>query len=139
MIFRANNGTLTPETATARAWVDKRHGQAVDLDPVSRTRRRSMDANNKYFAWCAQVDRELGWEPGEAHRYCKWHYGLAILTEHHPEYRDRLMALLRPLPNEERLAAMDLITCTSLFSVAEFTTYMDAMQRHFAAEGVVLE
>lgn len=138
MIFTAGNNTLTPVCRAATAYMADRDG-LVDLVPVSKAKRRSLDANAKYWTWCAQVEREHGMEPGECHRLNKWTFGLAILTRSHPEYRDKLLSMLRQLDYESRLAAMDLVTCTSEFSVGEMNEYMDATQRHWSAQGTYLE
>lgn len=138
MIFHAANNTLTPADNAARRYMDGREG-TVDLLPVSASKRRSLDANAKYWAWCHQVEQAQGWQPGDAHRYAKWSWGLAILTRKHPEYRDRLLSMLRDLPYEQRLEAMDLIAATSQFTTAEMSEYMDAVQTHWARQGVVLE
>jgi len=138
MLFTVDNNILTPASRSAANWLSGQTG-TVDLSPVSKITRRSLDANAKYWAWCRQIEAELGWEPGDAHRWQKWQWGLAILTEKHPEYRDRLMAMLRPLPYEQRLAAMDLISCTSQFSVEEMQRLMDTAQRHWASQGIALE
>ena len=138
MLFTIDNNILTPASRSAANWLAGQAG-TVDLSPVSKAKRRSLDANAKYWTWCRQIEAEAGWEPGDAHRWHKWQWGLAILTEAHPEYRDRLMAMLRPLPHEQRLAAMDLISCTSQFSVEEMQRLMDTVQRHWASQGIVLE
>ena len=133
-------GTLAPIGTAARAWLAKREsGAVVELVAVSAAKRRSNEQNRLYWAWCAQIEREQGWEPGAAHRWHKWRWGLALLTERHPEYRARLMAMLRHLPEAERLAAMDLVACTSAFTVDEMTRFLDAVHAHWAGEGVELE
>lgn len=138
MLFQIDNNTLRPANVTAERYVQARSGQ-VDLMPVSTTKRRSLDQNRLYWAWCHEVEQAQGWKPGDAHRYHKWHYGLAILTHKHPEYRDRLMAMLRALEYEQRLNAMDLISCTSMFTVSEMQTYLDTIQQHWAEQGILLE
>jgi len=141
MLFRctSNDSCLRPAHLAATQYVAAHDGQTVDLVPVSKARRRSLDQNALSHAWYAEIEQAMCWEPGDAKRYCKWHIGLAILTETHPQYRDRLYAMLRALPYEQRLAAMDVVSCTSLFTVSEMQRYMDAVQRHFAEQGVVLE
>ena len=138
MLFTVHNSTLIPASRSAEGWLAGRSG-TVDLLPVSKARRRSLDQNAKYWAWCAQVEREQGLEPGDAHRLHKWRWGLALLTERHPEYRERLLSMLRHLDEDQRMAAMDLVTCTSQLTVEEFQRLMDSVQRHWSGMGVILE
>jgi len=138
VIFAAKDNVLTPVNNAAKAWLDGKEGN-VDLLPISQAKRRSLDANAKYWQWCGIIERENGYNPGEAHRLHKWWWGLAILTRKHPEYRDRLLAMLREMEYTKRLEAMDLITCTSQFSQTEFAEFMDAVQRYWAQQGIVLE
>ena len=138
MLWQIQNNSLIAASAAAEGYLSANSG-LVDLLPVSAQKRRSMDANAKYWAWCGQVERDRGWQPGDAHRWHKWQYGLAILTRKHPAYRDRLMGMLRALDYEQRLEAMDLITCTSEFTTCEMSEFMAAVQRHWAGQGVILD
>jgi len=138
MIFSAKDNVLYPIDDSAKRFLDGKSGE-IDMVPVTKAKRRSLEANAKYWAWCHGIEQAHGMDPGEAHRYNKWYFGLPVLTRAHPEYRDKLLSMLRALDYEDRLAAMDLVQCTSLFSTSEMTDYMDAVQRHWAAEGVVLE
>ena len=137
MLFAVTNGMLEPADYAARAFVDGRTG-TVDLERVSAVKRRSMDQNRLYWAWCGDIARSQGWDAEYAHCYNKWHYGLAILARKHPEYRDTMMQMLRRLEYETRLKAMKLVACTSEFTVEMMTEYLDTVQRHWAAEGVKL-
>ena len=137
MLFTAQSNTLTPASRAAEQWLAGKQG-AVELKPVTQAQKRSAEANAKYWAWCAQIESETGNEPGWAHRYHKLEIGLAILTRKHPEYRDKLIGLIRPLGYDDRLAAMDFISCTSQFSRSEMSEFMDAVQRHWAENGIEL-
>jgi len=138
MKFTVHNNTLIPE-ANAEAWLAKQeNGSTVELKQLTREVIRSNEQNAKYWAWCGQVEKEQGYEAGYAHRWHKYQFGLAILSRKHPEYRDKLMAMLRKMDYEDRVASMDLITCTSQFNTSEMQEFMDTVQRHWAEQGIVL-
>ena len=138
MKFTVHNNTLVPE-ANAEAWLAKQeNGCTVELKQLTREVIRSNEQNAKYWAWCGQVEKEQGMNPGDAHRLHKWQFGLAILTRKHPEHRVRLLDMLRAMGYEDRLKAMDLITCSSQFNTAEMQEFMDTVQRHWAEQGIVL-
>jgi len=138
MLFDAKNGTLTPADQHARIYMDGRDG-VVDLVPLSKVKRRSIEQNKLYWRWIADIAAFEGYSSEYAHGYHKWHHGLAILAREHPEYRDTLMAMLRPLDYDTRIKAMQLVTCTSEFTTEQMTEYLDTIQRHWAKQGLVLE
>ena len=134
------NKTLHPANRATEIWTEKHEGETVEVRLVSAAQRRSLDANAKYWQWCHLIEVELGYETGHVHRYNKWNFGLPILTREHPEYRERLLAMLRPLDYERRLQAMDLIACTSQFNRTEMKEYMDSVQKHWIEQaGIELE
>jgi hypothetical protein len=138
MQFTVNNNSLIPADRTAEIWLNKQQGQ-VELKPVSKARRRSLDANAKYWQWCHTIEQEMGWDAGESHRYNKWFFALPILTRDYPDKRESLLSMLRKLEYEKRLQAMDLIACTSMFTVSEMQEFMDTVQRKWAEQGIELK
>jgi len=138
MIFSAKDGLLHPVDLGAKTWISGREGN-VDIMPLSKGKRRSLDANAKYWAWCHEIEQQGGYDTGYAHKYNKWHFGLAILTRKYPELRARLLSMLREMSYDDRLDAMDLIDCTRKFTVTEMSEYMDTVQRHWVTNGIVIE
>jgi len=140
MKFTKTNKGLIPNCETAKRWYDKINlDKNVELINISATKKRSLEANSKYWKWCYEVGVMVGMETAEVHNYNKWHIGLSILTQSHPEHRDKLLKLTEGMDYEERINAMELIRCTSVFSVSEMRQYMDAVQRHWSEQGVLLD
>ena len=139
MLFTVDNMTLKPASRGAESWLAGRAG-TVDIEPVSKTRRRSLEQNAKYRAWCAQIDADTCNEPGWAHGYNKYHVGFAILLQRKPERRQTIIEAIGNRQGDALYLMLSwLVPCTSEYTAAEMTMFMDAVQRHWAQEGVVLE
>lgn len=141
MLFHADNNTLTPADRKAEKWLSGRSGK-VDLQPVSATKRRNLDQNAKYHAWCAEVAYHLPEQyetPIDVHRYVKLSIGLKVLYADDIEKWEDLRFMLMSIPREKRLEASDLLQCTRLLTVGQMKQIMDWMEIHFAEQGVILD
>ena len=138
MLFTCNNGGLSPFDTEAEKLVAAQDGKTLDMKRITKASRRSLESNAKYHAWCAQVEREHGMDPGYAHRLHKYMWGLAILRERYPSQVGHLRTLMIGLGYETRLEMMEIMPCSSKFKVKEMTRFMEAVQRHWAGEGTVL-
>jgi len=139
MLFTCTQGKLTPFDTEAEKLVEKQEGKVLDMRRLTKDKRRTLDQNALYHAWCSQVEREHGMDPGYAHRLHKYMWGLAILRERYPAQVGHLRTLMVGLDYETRLEMMEIMPCSSKFQVKEMTRFMDAVQRHWAGEGTVLE
>jgi hypothetical protein len=102
---------------------------------------RSLDQNALSHAWYQQLAREmpqhdaLGWKCE-----CKLLHGVPILRAEDGEFRTFYdAAIKKSLSYEEKLAAMRFVPVTSLMTSVQLSKYLEAMQHHFAKQGVVLE
>lgn len=100
------------------------------------------DAQNRLAQrWFADISRQLGDQTHEEVRaMCKLHFGVPILREENEAFRLSYDRTIRPLPYEHKLAAIQDfdLPVTRLMTVKQMTSFMDAMQRHWIAEGVRL-
>lgn len=103
-------------------------------------RARSLPQNAIQHAWYTQMaieDRSMSQQ--EHIRYCKYTHGLPILCAEDAEYRAMCKRLLGPLDYECRMEAMDHFPVTRLFTKAQESAYLEAVQRDYGRRGVRLE
>jgi hypothetical protein len=95
-------------------------------------KKRSLDQNAQIYVWYEQLARELreddkaGWR-----RFCKLTLGVRILRLADPDFRAFYDKVLKHLPYELKLEAMDYVPVTSLMSKPQLSEYHKAMQDHF--------
>lgn len=102
---------------------------------------RSTPQNRLQQQWCKDVATQLGDRtPEEVRGYCKLHFGVPIRREE-PEYDAAYRADVLGLPYERKLRLMmepfDLAVTRDM-TTKQLTRYLDAMQAHFSAQGVIL-
>lgn len=101
---------------------------------------RSLPQNAIQHAWYTQMALEDRQYSQQEHvRYCKWTHGVPILCAADPDYRELCRTLLGPLGYEARLIAMDHFPVTRLFTKAQETEYLEAVQDDYATRGVFLD
>jgi len=108
---------------------------------ITRTKKRSLEQNKLQHLWCKEIADHFGDRtPDDVRGYCKLTFGIPIMCMADEEYRKEYTKTLQPLPYQTRLAIMTKFDwpCTRLMTTAQLTDYLDAMARHFAAEGVRL-
>lgn len=100
---------------------------------------RSLDQNAISHAWYEQIARELreddviGWKS-----FCKLHFGVPIMRID-TEFKAVYDASIKLLSYEQKLIAMRSWPVTSLMTKEQLSKYLEAMQQHFAGQGVQLE
>ena len=100
---------------------------------------RSLDQNALSHQWYGDVAKQTGEIPRDVKRYCKLHHGI-LIRRRDPDFNAFYdQCIKHSLSYEQKLKAMDHIAVTSEFSVAEFQEYLDAMQKDYAEQGIVLE
>lgn len=110
---------------------------------VRRGRNRSQEQNALAHAWYRRVADEFGDRTfDEVRAYSKLHLGVAIRRREDPAYRAGYDRVVKPLDYEEKLEIMGEpidFPVTSGMSVKEMQEYLEAMQHHFAQQGILLE
>ncbi len=100
---------------------------------VSTEKSRSDDQNRISHAWYAKVSHETGEDTPEGiKRFCKAYFGVPILRADSEKFRDVYDRVIKPLPYDQKLAAMDLISVTSIMTTKQLTQYLETMQKHYA-------
>jgi hypothetical protein len=102
-------------------------------------RDRTKEQNRLQFLWAREAAEQRGDRtPEEQRNEWKLRFGVPIMREDSPEFRDTYDHLIKPLSYEEKIRAMDLIAVTSLMKVRQMVRYLDSIERECAEEGVKL-
>jgi Fe-S cluster assembly scaffold protein SufB len=102
-------------------------------------RDRSLDQNRLQFLWAREAAEQLGDRtPQELRNEWKLRFGVPIMREDSPEFRDTYDRLIKPLTYEQKVRAMELIEVTSLMKVRQMVRYLDAIERECAEQGIRL-
>jgi len=103
---------------------------------------RSTEQNRLQRLWCKEIAQHFGDRTAEEVRGdCKLRFGVPILRSENEMFREKYDRLIKPLPYETKLEYMmeplD-FPVTRLMKTEQKTAYLDAVQRHYLAEGVRL-
>lgn len=102
-------------------------------------RDRSGEQNRLQFLWAREASEQRGDMTAEEVRSeWKLRFGVPIMREDSPEFRETYDLLIKPLSYEQKLKAMDLISVTSLMKVKQMVRFLDAIQRECGEQGVRL-
>lgn len=102
-------------------------------------RDRSREQNRLQFMWAREAAEQRGDRtPEEQRAEWKLRFGVPIMRDDSPEFREVYDRLIKPLSYPQKLKAMELIAVTSLMKVGQMIRYLDAIERECAEEGVVL-
>jgi hypothetical protein len=100
---------------------------------------RSQQQSRLQFLWAREAAEQRGDRtPEEQRNEWKLRFGVPIMREDSPEFRDVYDRLIKPLTYEEKIEAMELIAVTSLMKVKQMVRYLDSIERECAEEGVKL-
>ena len=104
--------------------------------------KRSSKQNRLNRQWMNDISEQMdGWSAEFARGYCKLHFGVPILRNEDEAFRLEYDAIIMPLPYEHKLKLMMVpfdFGVTRLMKVPQQTAYLNAVQQHFAEQGVVL-
>lgn len=101
---------------------------------------RSIPQNDIQFVWYGQMAMEDRQEDERGHRrYCKLHHGVPILRSSDEEWRHAYDRIIKPLPYELKLEAMDHWPVTSQMTKKQMTAYLEAVKKDYARRGITLE
>lgn len=102
-------------------------------------RDRTREQNRLQFLWAREAAEQRGDRtPEEQRSEWKLRYGVPIMREDSPEFRDVYDRLIKPLSYPQKIEAMELIAVTSLMKVRQMVRYLDAIARECAEQGVKL-
>lgn len=103
---------------------------------------RSASQNRLAFRWYSEIAQQSPQDTADGWRaVSKLTLGVPILRIENDDFRDQYDRMIKPLSYEDKLELMGApidFPVTSLMKVKQFTMYLDAMQRHFAEQGVIL-
>ena len=104
--------------------------------------KRSVEQNRLQRRWLDEIAHELGdHTPEEVRGYCKLHFGVPILRDENPDFREKYDRILKPMDYETKLELMmhpiD-FPVTRLMTTNQKTKYLDAVQKFAAERGVLL-
>lgn len=102
---------------------------------------RSSLQNRLAQRWFSDIVRQLGEQThDEVRAFCKLHFGVPILRAENEAFKSSYDRIIRPLEYAEKLEAIRVfdLPVSRLMSVKQMTQFMDAMQRHWTAQGVRL-
>jgi hypothetical protein len=107
------------------------------------TDKRSLDANAQVWVWTPIIADFMGWTVPEAAKELKLDFGLPILLSD-PDAGKKTKFILRKCgfytaDRSFQLNMIDYLPVTRLFSTTQHNAYRDAIQIHFAKNGLVLE
>lgn len=102
-------------------------------------RDRSAEQNRLQFLWARETAEQRGDRTAEEQRNeWKLRFGVPIMREDSPEFREVYDRLIKPLSYEQKIKAMELISVTSLMKVRQMVRYLDAIERECSEQGVKL-
>jgi len=135
--FQREYNTLKPANAEAETWLQAQN-EFVWLKPVSVAKARTLSQNALIWVWNGEIGKFWGESPEYAHRYCKLRIGVPILRAENERFREVYDRHLKPLTYEQKLAAVEIISVSSLMTVPQAKQYMDEIYKHFAEQGLEL-
>jgi hypothetical protein len=102
-------------------------------------RDRTGEQNRLQFLWAREAAEQRGDRtPEEQRNEWKLRFGVPIMREDSPRFRETYDRLIKPLDYEEKVDAMELISVTSLMKVKQMVRYLDSIERECAEQGIVL-
>lgn len=100
---------------------------------------RSGSQNRLQFLWAREAAEQLGDRtPEEQRNEWKLRFGVPIMREDSPEFREVYDRLIKPLSYPQKIKAMELIAVTSLMKVRQMVRYLDTIERECLENGIVL-
>ncbi len=104
--------------------------------------KRSLQQNALQRKWLGEIADQLPQDTAEGWRgYCKLHFGVPILRAENEAFAEVYDRLIRPRDYAEKIELMMIpmdLPVTRIMSTKQTTKYLDAIQKHFAEQGVVL-
>ncbi len=107
---------------------------------------RTAAQNRLAFAWYKEAASQIEGETAALQRaYCKLHFGVGILkagtSKICENFRDQYDRIIRPLTYEQKIELMlppIELPITSLMTVKQFKSYLQAMEEHYSGQNIRL-
>lgn len=117
--------------------------QALPLTvELTKGKHRTTEQNRLQRQWMNDLAEQKPEQTAEEWRgYCKLHFGVPILRAESEGFAAVYDEVIRPLPYEAKLKTMMVpidLPVTSKMTTKQKTAYLDAIQKHFSEQGVVL-
>ena len=114
---------------------------------VKTGRDRTLDQNALWFAFYQRIAQVMDWHVDEARRHCKLHFGVPLMRNHCPDFRQSWNEILLNLTYEKKLELMgankllgpDGFPVTRLFNRAQGIEYTNAIGDDFREQGVFFD
>ena len=121
-------------------WFTFLSGRKLPITVTSNDGRdRTLDQNRLMFLWASEASQQLGDRTVDDIRFdWKLRHGVPILREDGEAFRAFYDKALKPLPYEQKVAAMRFVPVTSEMNVRQMIRYLDAVSRECAEQGIVL-
>lgn len=109
---------------------------------ITKGRRRSTQQNRLQRQWMLDLAEQKPESTAEEWRgYCKLRFGVPILRSEREGFADLYDTKVRPFSYEQKIEFMQEpwdFPVTRLMTVKQKTAYLDAINKHFSEQGVVL-
>lgn len=109
---------------------------------IERGKRRTAAQNRLQREWCREIAEQTGeYTPEEVRGFNKLHFGVPILREENEDFRLKYDAVVKPLPYQHKLLAMQEpldMPVTRMMTTEQKTRYLDAIYQHWSGRGVLL-
>ena len=109
---------------------------------ITKGRPRSIEQNKLNWMWMGEISEQLGdMTIEEVRGTCKLTHGVPILRAENEQFREVYDRLIKDHPYEAKVEMMMLpldFAITRIMKVPQMQAYLDAIHRHYTAEGVQL-
>ena len=127
---------LTPEQAGRLAeWVE---GLTPPFTLTMREGKvRSLSQNALLHKWFGEIARQTHSTADQVKRECKFYQGCPILMADDPQFV-AFLSNLKSLTVEQKIAAMDYISVTSVMNTKQLSAMCDAVEAKYLPQGIRL-
>jgi hypothetical protein len=119
----------------------EQHPLPLSVD-IQKERHRTTRQNRLQRQWMNDIAGQTQGHDAEYWRgYCKLHFGVPIMRAVSEAFQAIYDEVIRPLPYEHKLKIMCVpidLAVTRDMNSKQMTAYLDAVQQHFAEQGIVL-
>ena len=119
----------------------EKHKLPLSVD-IQAERHRTTRQNRLQRQWMNDIAAQTQGHDAEYWRgYCKLHFGVPIMRADSEAFQQIYDEVIRPLPYEHKLRIMTVpidLPVTRDMNSKQRTAYLDAVQKHFAEQGIVL-
>ena len=104
---------------------------------VSEGKLRTLSQNALLHKWFGEIAKQTNESADQVKRECKFYQGCPILMAEDPAFV-AFVANLSRLTVEEKIAAMDYVSVTSVMTTKQLSAMCDAVHRKYVAQGIRL-